>query len=59
LPLLAYIALIVSAAIAAAHPDCALFIVAAAVLGLVLIGIHNAWDSVAFVTMQRRSKPEE
>lgn len=59
LPLVAYVALISAAAVLAVDPETALFLLAAAVLALVLISIHNAWDSVVFVTMQRRLKPEE
>jgi hypothetical protein len=59
LPMVAYIALISAAAVLPAHAESALFVVAAVVLALVMIGIHNAWDSVVFVTMLRRSKSQD
>ncbi len=34
----------------------ALFIVAAAALGLLFIGIHNAWDSVTHIVSTRREE---
>jgi hypothetical protein len=46
LPCVSYAALIVGAALLRIHPQRALFIIAAAALGLLFIGIHNAWDSV-------------
>jgi hypothetical protein len=53
LPLLAYAAL-VHAGIRLAHVSSdALYIVGAAVLLLVFIGIHNAWDTVTYVTLER------
>lgn len=48
LPLAAYATLAVSAFVAPYHMRGALFGVAAAALSLLFIGIHNAWDSVAF-----------
>ena len=37
----------------------ALFPVAGAALMLIFIGIHNAWDSVAYVAVQRPTPPSE
>jgi hypothetical protein len=34
-----------------ADPEHSLFAVGAAVLALVLIGIHNAWDTVTYVAV--------
>jgi hypothetical protein len=48
LPLLAYAMLLVSAFVASAHEHEALFGVAAAVLLLLFIGIHNSWDAIAY-----------
>ena len=48
LPLAAYVTLAVSAFAAPYHTGGALFGVAAATLLLLFVGIHNAWDSVAF-----------
>lgn len=55
LPLAAYAALVVSAFVASSHEEDALFAVAGAVLLVLFIAIHNAWDAVAYhvlVTMQ-------
>jgi len=56
LALAAYAMLIVTAFMATSHAHEALFGVAAAVLLLLFIGIHNAWDATAyhvFVSMQK------
>jgi hypothetical protein len=33
------------------NPQLALFVVGAAALGLLLIGIHNAWDTVTYIVV--------
>ena len=48
-PFTAYIALVVAALIFLADPAVALFIVGAALLLLLFIGIHNAWDTITFI----------
>jgi hypothetical protein len=56
LPLLAYAMLVLSAFPASSHTHEALFGVAAAALLLLFVGIHNAWDAIAyhvFVNLQR------
>jgi len=37
----------------------ALFLVGAVALLLIFIGIHNAWDTVAFVAIHHRPTPRE
>jgi len=54
LPFAAYGILIGSALAAWAHEQEALFGVGAAVLLLLLIGIHNAWDAVTFHVFSKR-----
>jgi len=51
LPPLAYGALLVAGAVLGKDSTQALFAVGAATLLLVFIGIHNAWDTVTYVTM--------
>ncbi len=56
-PLAGYALLVVSAFMAGAHAHEALLAVAAATLVLLFVGIHNAWDSIAyhvFVNMKKR-----
>jgi hypothetical protein len=48
LPLAAYGTLAVSAYMAQSHARPALFLVAAATLLLLFVGIHNAWDAVTY-----------
>jgi hypothetical protein len=48
LPFLAYSVLIASAACGFSHVRATLFAVACTMLLLLLIGIHNAWDSVTY-----------
>lgn len=55
LPLLAYTALLVSA-ILVLTPS-ALYAVAGAVVLLILIGIHNAWDVVTFIAVNPPKDP--
>lgn len=54
LPVVAY-ALLVAGAIALVDdvPHPALYAIAAAILLLVFIGIHNAWDTVTYITLNR------
>lgn len=59
LPLLAYGALIAAAAFLSRAPTTALFVVGAVALTLRFIGIHNAWDAVAYVAVHRRPKLPE
>jgi len=60
LPFTAYAMLAASACAACSHPRPALFVVGAAALLLLLIGIHNAWDIVTYhVFVQRREEKED
>lgn len=54
LPLAAYALLALSAFMALSHNREALFGVGAAALLLLFIGIHNAWDSVAYLVFQSK-----
>jgi hypothetical protein len=58
LPLLAYLTLVAAGALATRHDE-GLYGTAAAALGLLLVGIHNAWDAVAYVAARRASGPDE
>ncbi len=49
LPCAAYTALALGAAFLTATPPTALIVIAAAALAMLLIGIHNAWDSVTHI----------
>jgi hypothetical protein len=53
LPLVSYSALVVAASVLPAHPAPALFVIAAAMLLLLFIGIHNAWDVVTYTAFER------
>ena len=54
LPFLSYAMLAGSAFEASTYPRFALFVVAAAVLILLFVGIHNAWDAVTYHVFVRR-----
>ena len=54
LPFAAYATLAVSAYVARAHARTALFVVAAATLLLLFVGIHNAWDAVTYLVFVNR-----
>jgi hypothetical protein len=55
LPFLAYIALLIAGIMLRRVPTPSLFVIGAATLFLVYIGIHNAWDSVTFLTLTRNA----
>ena len=59
LPLVAY-ALLLSAAVALrSYPRQVLFVVGAAALMLLFIGIHNAWDTVTYIAVCGLQTPKE
>ena len=56
-PLVSYTALLVAAIVLPGHPAPALFVIGAVTVLLLFIGIHNAWDAVTYVAIER-SQPE-
>lgn len=54
-PLTAYIALAVAAVLFATDPTPAMFVIGGAMVLLLLIGIHNAWDTVTFLAVSRNA----
>jgi hypothetical protein len=52
-PLGAYVAVIVAAFALPANPALALYIVSAAMAALLFLGVHNAWDLVTYLAIQR------
>jgi hypothetical protein len=46
LPILAYAIMLIGAIVLTTHPAGSLFVIAAAAMLLLFIGIHNAWDAV-------------
>jgi hypothetical protein len=55
LPYASYAALTMSAVLLRIDPHRALFVIGAAALGLLLIGIHNAWDTVIHIVVSSPS----
>jgi len=53
LPLAAYATLLGAAIALEWHPFTVLFVVAAVALLLLFVGIHNAWDTVTFIAINR------
>jgi hypothetical protein len=53
LPVAAYACLLVAGVLLWRSPETALYVVAATVLLLLSIGIHNAWDSAVWMTSKR------
>jgi hypothetical protein len=53
LPSIAYLTLALGALLLVSTTSTALFILGAAALGLLLIGIHNAWDAVTHLVVSR------
>jgi len=58
LPLLAYLTMLIGAIVLSSYPEPGLSLTGAASLGLVFIGIHNAWDTIVYVVVDA-SKGEE
>ncbi len=54
LPLLAYAAFAASGGLLAHDTGAWLFVIGGGALLLLFVGIHNAWDSVTYLAMQRR-----
>jgi hypothetical protein len=54
LPSVAYLVLALGAVLLVSATSAAPFMVAAAALGLLVIGIHNAWDAVTHLVVNRR-----
>ena len=52
LPLVSYTTLLVAAIILPGQPAPALFVIAAATVLLLFIGIHNAWDNVTYIAIE-------
>ena len=57
LPIAAYGAVVVGAAMLVRHPESSLFSVGAAAIVLLFAGIHNAWDAVTYIAHGRRHSP--
>lgn len=58
-PLLAYAATLFAALLLEADTKLCLFVIGGAAALFVLIGIHNAWDTVAHMTLQRVKRQQE
>ncbi|HET6148606.1 MAG TPA: hypothetical protein VFH68_13815 [Polyangia bacterium] len=57
LPLFSYAALLVAGILLPRESATCLFIIGGTALLLLFIGIHNAWDSVTYIALQRRQGP--
>ena len=56
LPFTLYAALMVAAFFLRTSTEPALFAIGAVALGLLLVGIHNAWDTVAYVVLEAKKE---
>jgi hypothetical protein len=56
LPLIAYVAIAVSAILLPTAAATSLFVIAAATILMIFIGIHNAWDVVTFLAIEQRQE---
>jgi hypothetical protein len=54
LPLVTYFVLLWPALALRHHPNASLFVVASMTLSLLVIGIHNAWDTITYITTKNR-----
>ena len=58
LPLLSYLAFLVSGILLPKDPAPWLLVIGAASLVLLFVGIHNAWDAVTYIALVRRRQPD-
>jgi hypothetical protein len=59
IPAIAYLTVAIGAVVSRLHVDSALFAVAAGALLLIIVGVHNAWDTVTYiVAMRGEGEPE-
>lgn len=58
LPLVAYAALLPAAIVIRSQTGPSLFTIGATALLLLFIGIHNAWDAVTYIALQRNHGPQ-
>jgi hypothetical protein len=58
-PLVAYVALVVSAALLLWNAEAALFVAAGAMLLLIFDGIHNAWDVATYIVVAQLPRKED
>jgi hypothetical protein len=59
LPLVGYAGLLVAATSLPRQPEPALFGIGTVALLLLFIGIHNAWDTVTYIAVEKMQKPKE
>ena len=59
LPGLSYVAILAAALLLPAHPQVPLFVIGGAVLALLLVGVHNTWDTVIYIVLQNASRRSE
>jgi len=59
LPLVAYVALAGAAFLLPRFPKWCLFAIAATTLSFLFVGIHNAWDTVTYIALERRRRSTE
>jgi hypothetical protein len=59
LPLIAYATLLVDTIFLRRDPGFWLFLIGGIAILLLFVGIHNAWDSVVYIALQRRQRLEE
>lgn len=59
LPFVAYAALLVAAILLPRDPAPVLFVIGTTALLLLFVGIHNAWDAVTYLALQRREEASE
>jgi hypothetical protein len=59
LPSIAYTALVIAAALLPRHADRALFVIGASAILLLFVGIHNAWDTVTYITVEHPQRSGE
>ncbi len=57
-PLIVYIVLVIAAVLLGTNPPLGMYVIGAVMALLLFIGIHNAWDLVTFLAIERSHLPD-
>jgi len=58
-PVVAYVALLTASILLNRGPEICLFVIGAATVSLVFIGIHNSWDTVTYIALDLHEPPDD
>jgi len=59
LPLIAYVSLLAASVVLRRDPTPSMFVIGGSAILLLFVGIHNAWDAVTYVALDRSRRSQE